>query len=753
MDITLAKKSAIKIYGEGIIMIPSDSTIFDNCICSTGLRGLDKALGTTGIPRERMIEIYGGESSSKTTLALTFAREVQKSGGDVTFIDVEHALDTNYAKNGIGVDVDNMLISQPDYGEQAIDLVYQMLKIQKEDNERPHLFIIDSVDALIPKKELDCDFDIEYDANGKKKSKSGGGLGLRARLMSDACRRLTSHIKGTNATIIWINQIRCIDKNSLIISNGTIKRLSELKLGDMVNNGKGKLVKVRNILDSGVISGVEITSKFRPKFRVSNGHVQPVISFDGEYIERNGSDVTLGDFMIHPILDQHSIANSKLLDLTDIINDISGLTFDSRCKKGNLPEVLNDDLAFLLGAYYSDGYLYNKGGNNYISFTENNRDRYHLIKDVCDRVVPEWYSTRNDNKIVITGDVIVEFFKRIGCLKYATNKIIPNLILRSGRSIIKSFIRGAFFDTHGFNSKGFIFTNENKATTETFSKLLYMFGIFGDVSVDSKGHDRINITGNDAVLFKDVIGFAERTKRAYQFNAADNSRGKYDIVPRQYVERLFKSVTQKGKCSIDGYNTITTALYANVNVGRAAFIKFFSLIEGYEDHVTFVSNNRFSEVVAVLPCTIDAMDIEVDGGLFVNDTCLTHNCKIGVMFGDPTTTSGGNALKFYASIRLETRHSGRYPTDGELLGSKVKVKVVKNKCAPPFKVYEALNLHGKGLQASWDLWTVCQDAKLITRKGSWSSIEGIEQKFQGFRGFVELMDVVENKEIVEELLN
>lgn len=207
MDITKAKKMVIKIHGEGIIMIPSESETFDNCLCSTGLLGLDDALGTTGIPRERILEIYGPESSGKTSLALTMAASVQAHGGDVTFIDVEHALDTNYAK-ALGVDVEHMLISQPDYGEQAIDIVFHMLKMQKQDNKRSHLFIIDSVDALIPKKELDCDFDVEYDEDGKKKKKSGGGLGLRARLMSDACRRLTAHLKGTNATIIFINQIR-----------------------------------------------------------------------------------------------------------------------------------------------------------------------------------------------------------------------------------------------------------------------------------------------------------------------------------------------------------------------------------------------------------------------------------------------------------------------------------------------------------------------------------------------------------------
>lgn len=272
MDITKAKNSVIKHYGEGIVMIPSQSKIFDKCICSTGLVGLDDALGTTGIPTERMIEIYGPESGGKTTLALLLAKAVQKAGGDVTFVDVEHVLDTNYAKNGLGVDVDNMLISQPDYGEQAIDLVYQLLKIQKKNPKRPHLFIIDSVDALIPKKELDCDFDIKYDENGKKVKKSGGGLGMRARLMSDACRRLTSHLKGTNSTIVFINQIRMkigvVFGNPEVTSGGNaLKFYASIRM-DIRNIGQ---YKVSDVIVGNMFRIKIVKNKCAPPFKIYEG--------------------------------------------------------------------------------------------------------------------------------------------------------------------------------------------------------------------------------------------------------------------------------------------------------------------------------------------------------------------------------------------------------------------------------------------------------------------------------------------------
>ena len=209
----------------------------------------------------------------------------------------------------IGVDTENMLIRQPDYGEQAIDLVYQLLKIQKLDPSRPHLFIVDSVDALVPKKELDCDFDIEYDASGKKKKKSGGGLGLRARLMSDACRRLTAHLLGTNSTIIFINQIRMkigvMFGNPETTSGGNalkfyasvrldIRNIGAYKQGDEVvgNNFRIKVVKNKCAPPFKTYEGLNIHGKgYSPEWDLFQAlNAEKLITKAGSWSEIKGID-------------------------------------------------------------------------------------------------------------------------------------------------------------------------------------------------------------------------------------------------------------------------------------------------------------------------------------------------------------------------------------------------------------------------------------------------------------------------------
>ena len=156
---------------------------------STGSLGLDIALGIGGIPQGRVIEIYGPESSGKTTLTLQVIAECQKKGGTCAFIDAEHALDPVYAKN-LGVDIDSLIISQPDTGEQALEIADTLVRSDAVD-----MLIIDSVAALVPKAEIDGDMGDSH-------------MGLQARLMSQALRKLTASISRTNCTIIFINQIR-----------------------------------------------------------------------------------------------------------------------------------------------------------------------------------------------------------------------------------------------------------------------------------------------------------------------------------------------------------------------------------------------------------------------------------------------------------------------------------------------------------------------------------------------------------------
>ncbi|HEY9123934.1 MAG TPA: recombinase RecA, partial [Bacteroidales bacterium] len=178
-----------KDYGKGTIMRMGEKAALDVPVISSGSIGLDYALGVGGYPRGRVIEIYGPESSGKTTLAIHAMAEAQKAGGIAAFIDAEHAFDRFYAEK-LGVDIENLLISQPDNGEQALEIADALIRSGAID-----IIVIDSVAALTPKAEIEGDM-------GDSK------LGLQARLMSQALRKLTANINKTNTCCIFINQLR-----------------------------------------------------------------------------------------------------------------------------------------------------------------------------------------------------------------------------------------------------------------------------------------------------------------------------------------------------------------------------------------------------------------------------------------------------------------------------------------------------------------------------------------------------------------
>jgi protein RecA len=230
-----------KQFGKGAIMRLDDNGNGEDIqVVSTGSLGLDIALGIGGLPRGRIIEIYGPESSGKTTLTLETIAQMQKIGGQCAFIDAEHALDTVYAQK-LGVNLSDVLISQPDTGEQALEIVDSLVRSGAVD-----LIVIDSVAALTPKAEIEGDM--------------GQSLpGLQARLMSQALRKLTGVIKRTNCTVIFINQIRmkigvmfgCFDYDSkVVIEDGTTQ-----KIGDIVNNK----------MDVRVLSWNSQTNQIEPK--------------------------------------------------------------------------------------------------------------------------------------------------------------------------------------------------------------------------------------------------------------------------------------------------------------------------------------------------------------------------------------------------------------------------------------------------------------------------------------------------------
>ncbi len=278
-------------FGEGSIMRFGDARKTNVDAISTGCLSLDLAFGIGGVPRGRIIEIYGPESSGKTTLAQHIVAEVQKTGGIAAFVDAEHALDPDYATK-IGVNIKEMLLSQPDSGEQALDIVETLVRSNAVD-----VIVVDSVAALVPQKEIEGDMGDQH-------------MGLQARLMSQALRKLTAVISKTKTVVIFINQIRnkigVFFGNPETTSGGNalkfycsvrveIRRAAQIKQGDNIIGNRVKVKIVKN-----KVAAPFKTCEFDIMYNEGISLAGDLIDLGVEYdvIKKNGNNYSFGDIKL-----------------------------------------------------------------------------------------------------------------------------------------------------------------------------------------------------------------------------------------------------------------------------------------------------------------------------------------------------------------------------------------------------------------------------------------------------------------------